>query len=91
MNGKFNTFSAPLINTIETRGVNGTIQLGLLKVVFAGTRISYEYPNYILAANKQLIADMQQIIHVWIGEKVTKENLTKIADELTPLALKLKL
>lgn len=84
-----NKFNAAVVNATKTKSLDGTIQLGVVKLEFFEGKIKFVFPNYVRNANKQLIADMEQIIHNYLFEPCTKEVLSKLAIELTPIAKRL--
>lgn len=86
---KFNN-AQPIIETRATRSLDAKLTIGILELTFKNGNIKMKIHAKDRDDNKQLVADLEQIISRYVDEKATKDNLQKIADEILEKAEKLQ-
>lgn len=72
----------PIIDTRATRFLDAKLTIGILELTFKDGNIKMKIHSKDRDDNKQIVADLEQIISKYIGEKINKENLQKLSDEI---------
>lgn len=70
------------IDSRATRSHDAIIKIDVVEIFFKDGNIKITVPNYIRNQNKDIIADVENVISSYIGEKITKTSLNEMAQEL---------
>lgn len=79
------------INTTATRAFDAKISFGIIDVEFKGNKIELCIHPVDRDNNKQLVANIEQKLHRYIGEKITAETMQKIIIDISEDAIALVL
>lgn len=85
---KFNEF-VTAVNARATRRMDASITLGILELQFSRGAIKIEMDPIIRETNKEVMVDIERIVHTFIGTPLTQATLHDMANKVTPLARKL--
>lgn len=89
LNAKLNNDFVPNITTRATREMDAKITLGVFALEFKGKNIKMVLEPVYRDANKQLIVDIERIVHNYIGVDITGDVIKQITAEVMPFALQI--
>lgn len=86
MNNANMNICLPEIDTRATRNADAKLVLGEVEIVFKAGTVRMSTSTFIRETNREQFADMERILHNYIGEAVNGDTLKKLADDLLPIA-----
>lgn len=72
----------PIIDTRATRSLDAKLTIGILELTFKDGNIKMKIHPKDRDDNKQIVADLEQIVSKYIGVEINKETLQKLSDEI---------
>lgn len=85
---KFNEFMTS-INARATRRMDASITMGVLELQFVQETIKIQLDPTLREINKNVMVDIERILHTFIGDTLTQRMLHDIANKIEPLARKI--
>lgn len=71
-----------IVDTRATRSLDAKILIEPITLSFKDGKVKVEFPDYLRHQNKQLLAEVEMILHNYIGVDITKEIGDKIVEDL---------
>lgn len=79
-----------IIDTRATRSLDAKMKIGILECDFKDGKIKLKIHPKDRDDNKQIVSDIESIVSRYVGQKISKEMIEKLASEILEKAQNLK-